>query len=85
MSFGDDGIFGIYTPWIVLLLSMIWASLGLWTIVIVLEDLSFKCGLSRSSDFLIIVCLVLVFFPPVSALSCSRKCHQEVSVPSFNA
>ena len=51
MSFGD-GIFGICTPWIVLLLSMIWVGLVLWTIVIVLEDLSSKCGFSRSSDFL---------------------------------
>ena len=52
MSLGDDGFFGICTPWIVLLLSMIWVSLGLWTIVIVLEDLSSNCGLSRSSDIL---------------------------------
>ena len=52
MSFDDDGIFGICTPWIVLLLSMIWVSLGLWTVFIVLEDLSYKCGFSCSSDFL---------------------------------
>ena len=30
-------------------------------------------------------CLVLVFFLPVSALYFRRKCHQEVSLLSFNA
>ena len=51
MSFGDDGIFGICTPWIVLLLSMMWVSLGPWTIVIVLEDLSYKFGSPANEIF----------------------------------
>ena len=84
MSFGDD-IFGICTPWIVLLLSMIWVSLGLWAILLFLKIYHLSAASPAQVIFITNECLVLVFFLPVSALSCLRKCHQRVSVPSFNA
>ena len=83
MSFGD-GIFGICTFSIVLLLSMVRVRVKLWTIVLAKEVSHISEAFPTQVILWTKKCLVLVFFLPVSALYFRRKCHQAVSLLWLN-